>query len=448
MGSSSQPSKIMVVGEQANCRRLSEYLHDRGCNVVGVRDGASAVSQLESLGPDLVFVAEGVTGSALMRLLARAKRGPRPAHVVLLAPGEDIARALKALRLGIGSGSAEGAGLATEFFQIESPTVSHAAQPDEFPDLVGTSAAIHRVKTVIREVAGSELTVLIVGETGSGKGVAAKAVHELSGRASMPFVKVNCAALPETLLESELFGHEKGAFTGAHASKPGRFEFANGGSIFLDEISEMSPLLQAKLLQVLEEKRFMRVGGRSEIAVDVRIIAATNKNMADAMEAGQFRSDLYYRLNEVSVHMPALRERPEDIPLLARHLAVRFAEQYHRTCPGLPHDLQIRLMDYDWPGNVRELANVVKRAVVSGVDNVALLGGLGVRAQRGTHSSAGKRETPPNLRDVARRAALAAEREVILATLEQTKWNRAEAARLLGVAYKTLLNKMKDCDIR
>ena len=451
MGSSSQPNTIMVVGEQPSCRQLSRLLPNGRCRVVGVRDGASALSQLESLGPDLIFIGPGVSESALIQLLSRAKQGPCPAHVVMLAPGSDISRALNVLRCSVGQsgvGRAEGTAQATEFFHVSGGVhMPEQAAVDEFSQLIGNSDAMARAKQIIREVADSELTVLVVGDTGSGKGVAAKAVHDLSGRASNPFVKVNCAALPEALLESELFGHEKGAFTGAHTSKPGRFEFANGGTIFLDEISEMSPLLQAKLLQVLEDRRFMRVGGRAEIEVDVRIVAATNKNMAEAIRAGQFRSDLYYRLNEVSLHMPSLRERPEDIPELARHLARRFARQYRRECPELPHDLMQQLMAYDWPGNVRELANVVKRAVVSGTESVLFFGDLkgGVEPRRPRCDL--DSEKPRGLREVAHEAAVAAERELISTTLEHTKWNRAQAARLLGVSYKTLLSKMKESGI-
>jgi Nif-specific regulatory protein len=247
---------------------------------------------------------------------------------------------------------------------MRSPVPPDEALDAPLPDIIGDSPAMRAVYRLCRLVAPSPASVLLVGETGTGKELVARAVHRLSHRADGPYVRVNCGALSESLLESELFGHVKGAFTGAIDNKTGRFEAAHGGTIFLDEISSMSPKLQVKLLRVLQEREFERVGESRTIHVDTRVIAATNQFLEDEIEAGHFREDLYYRLNVVPIHLPPLRERREDIPALARFFLARYSEENRRDPPDLPVDVLKVLLARDWPGNVRELENCIERAVV------------------------------------------------------------------------------------
>ena len=320
----------------------------------------------------------------------------------------------------------------------------------EDPSLLGHSPMMRRVSEVVEHVADTSETVLIRGETGVGKEVVARAIHAASSRRERPFVKVNCAALPSDLLESELFGHEKGAFTGAYRRTVGQFEYANNGTILLDEIAELPLALQAKLLHVLDDHQFCRVGGLEIIRVDTRVIAATNRDLEQALSSGAFREDLYYRLSVVELHVPPLRERKEEIAVLASSFLARFNKQYRRAKELSPEILRL-LMNHPWPGNVRELENVIRRLVVLPNDDhvhEALLARprpSGVRP--GTADGgpvAWSAETVEGLREIARRGALEAERKALAEVLEQVQWNRVAAARVLKVSYKTLLNKISE----
>ena len=316
---------------------------------------------------------------------------------------------------------------------------------DHVPLLDG-SPPMRAIQTIVENVADTDATVLIRGESGVGKDLVARALHAASARRGGPFVKVNCAAIPPGLLESELFGHEKGAFTGAHRRKPGQFEYANKGTIYLDEIAELPQALQAKLLHVLQDFRFARVGGHAVIDVDARVIAATNRDLEHAMTRGEFREDLYYRLNVVEIRIPPLRERREEIPLLVASFLARFNAQYGRTKRLSPETLT-RLMEHAWSGNVRELENVIRRMVVL-TDGEQAFETLVARGRNG-HAAAA-RPAPlvtESLRDIARRGARDAERKALEAVLERVHWNRAEASRLLKVSYKTLLNKISECGL-
>ena len=303
------------------------------------------------------------------------------------------------------------------------------------------------IRTLIENIADTDATVPIRGESGVGKDLVARAIHAASTRRAGPFVKVNCAAIPSELLESELFGHEKGAFTGAHRRKPGQFEYANTGTLFLDEIAELPLALQAKLLHVLQDFRFTRVGGNGVIDVDARVIAATNRDLERAIDRGEFREDLYYRLNVVEIHVPPLRERREEIPLLASAFLSRFNEQYGRKKRLAPETLA-RLMEHSWSGNVRELENAIRRMVVLADGEQAFQTSLPRR--RSGHLAAAAAPTPAvteSLRDIGRRAAREAERKALAEVLDRVHWNRAEAARILKVSYKTLLNKISECEL-
>ncbi|MBC8458807.1 MAG: sigma-54-dependent Fis family transcriptional regulator [Deltaproteobacteria bacterium] len=294
--------------------------------------------------------------------------------------------------------------------------------------LVGQSEAIKHIMQCVAQVAPSDMTVFILGESGTGKDVVARLIHESSGKNPNAYVKVNCPAIPETLLESELFGHEPGAFTGADRRKPGRFELASGGTIFLDEIGNLSLSLQAKLLQVIEEKRFSRLGGIQNIDVDIRIIAATNAPIEEMVTQGRFRTDVYYRLNEYRIEMPPLRQRTEDIPLLVQHFLSLYGNTY--GCPELEisPDIMSLLIQYKWPGNVRELESLIQRFALDGNENSILesLKGFSIK------------KISPGVTEAVR----ITETQAILAALTEAKWNQRKAAELLGISYSSLRRRI------
>lgn len=292
--------------------------------------------------------------------------------------------------------------------------------------LVGESAAMQAVYALISRVAATDSTVILRGETGTGKELAARAIHRASARARQPFVVINCAALTETLLESELFGHEKGAFTGAIAQKKGKLELAHGGTVFLDEIAEISPVLQSKLLRALQEREFDRVGGTRSIRVDLRFIAATNQNLEAAVQEGRFRHDLYYRLNVISLTMPPLRERREDIPLLARYFAARYGGRCNRATTGISPEATSYLLNYEWPGNVRELENAIERAIVLATADCICPEDL-------PESILEVASPPVNIPAMYHDAVKQAKRRIIQDALEQAGGHYVEAAALLGL---------------
>ena len=317
-----------------------------------------------------------------------------------------------------------------------------------------TSSKMQPIRDLISKVAGTNTTVLVRGESGVGKEVVARALHKASPRAQKQFLKVNCAALPGELLESELFGHEKGAFTGAYRQKPGKFEAADGGTLLLDEIGEVPLRLQAKLLHVLQDGEFSRVGGEKIIDTDVRLIASTNRDLEAAMRAHQFREDLYYRLNVIEIRIPPLRERREEIPLLVEEFRRRFNAQYGRVVEIPPDTVRV-FVDYHWPGNIRELENAVKRIVVLGSARPVhqeIMGNLsrGVKPPVSSVAVPTATISPDaviSLKDIARQAARDAERVAIKEVLDRVHWNRAKAARLLQISYKALLYKIVQCGL-
>jgi two-component system response regulator AtoC len=344
--------------------------------------------------------------------------------------------------------------------------------------LLGRNEKMREVHDLITRVADTDVTVLIRGESGTGKELVARAIHHESPRRDKTFVKVNCAALPSELLESELFGFERGAFTGALQHKPGKFEFANHGTMFLDEISEMQPPLQSKLLQVLQDGEFARLGSRNDVHVDVRILAATNRDLELAVADGQFREDLFFRLNVVCITLPPLRQRRDEIPELTRLFLRQYGEHYNKPPQVLASDTLRLFAEYDWPGNVRELENLIKRAVILGTDESIrreLADAIAVRTLRPSPIPALQAREPAmpavtsppipaaagnpvasdacvavpagSLKDIARQAAREAEKELIYRTLQQTRWNRREAAEILGISYKALLYKIKEAEL-
>ena len=336
--------------------------------------------------------------------------------------------------------------------------MTQQGEPTDMSDaLLGlcNSGKMQPIRDLVSKVAVTNTTVLLRGESGVGKEIVARAIHKASPRAAKQFLKVNCAALPGELLESELFGHEKGAFTGAYRQKPGKFEAADQGTLLLDEIGEMPLRLQAKLLHVLQDGEFSRVGGEKIIDTDVRLIAATNRDLEASMRIHQFREDLYYRLNVIEIRVPPLRERREEIPVLVDHFIRKFNAQYGRTV-DVPAETLRAFVEYQWPGNIRELENAIKRIVVLGsarpvhVEIVSNLNGARPAAARpgGVVLEARPNpDAPISLKDIARQAARDAERVVIKDVLDRVHWNRAKAARLLQISYKALLYKIVQCGL-
>jgi two-component system, NtrC family, response regulator AtoC len=317
---------------------------------------------------------------------------------------------------------------------------------------LANSACMRRLDAIVHRIAAADVTVLIEGESGVGKDLVARTLHHRSPRTDRPFVKVNCAALPVTLLESELFGYDRGAFTGAEHRKLGKFEQAHTGTIFLDEISEMPLSVQAKLLHVLQDHQFSRLGSEHEMRVDVRVVAATNRDLAKYVGQGGFREDLFYRLNVMNIRVPALRERPEEIPILVEYFLAVYGRKHGRDRPRVEPATLERFVRYSWPGNIRELENVIQRIVVLGTDAVvAELGEAEVReetSEPGTSTACDGDDgawldDSLGLKEVVRRAAAVAERRALKRALERVRWRRVVAAQRLGISYKTLLEKIK-----
>ncbi len=314
-----------------------------------------------------------------------------------------------------------------------------------------TSEKMHRIKEIIDQVANTDVTVLIQGESGVGKEVVARSIHQNSLRRDKPFVKVNCAAIPQELLESEFFGYEKGAFTGAYRQKPGKFELANEDTIFLDEIVEIPISLQAKLLQVLQDREFSRLGGKKDVRVNVRVVAATNKDMEESVKNGHFREDLYYRMNVVNMHLPPLRERKEEIPVFTEYFLDKFRRKYNKKVKPFGEQVMQIFMQHNWSGNVRELENIVHRYVVLGSEEELadeLVVSMKLKQAREEKNGYLPRKLRPSLKEIQRQAIQKVENQVISEVLDKTNWNRKKSAELLKISYKALLYKIKECGIQ
>lgn len=464
---------LVVDEDNGMVRFLTSHLARRGFEVNTAANGEEAIRLLRVFGPSLVLLDIAAAGAQSIDTLERMKQIKRELYVIMLASNHDpelIFRASKAGADDYLSKPFEPKELDLRLNRVldKVRSVSEVSEvrqqvrrQGDFSMLFGTSPKMEEVKLTIEQVADTNATVLIRGESGTGKEVVARMIYSSSSRADKPFVKVNCAAIPSELLESELFGYEPGAFTGASRQKLGKFEQANYGTIFLDEISEMHPALQAKLLHVLQDGEFARLGGKRDISVDVRVLSATNKPLERQVEDGLFREDLFYRLNVVTIHIPPLRERREEIPVFLDFFLRKYSEYYGKQPAPFSDYAVSRMMQYAWPGNIRELENLVKRYTIVGneqqiirelsthkpiVSSVSAAPGpvLAPVAPSIVAPSNGKPELElPSLLEIGRRAAQLAEREAIERVLAQTRWNRRQAARILKVSYKALLNKLK-----
>lgn len=445
-------STILVVDDDlAHRTMLRTLLGGWGYNVAEADDGQNAIEAVRQKPFDLILMDIRMVRVSGLEALAEIKKLNPAIPIVIMTAYASVETAVKALKEGAYDYLTKPLDFDELKFTIER-AMEHTSLKEENrhlreslasqfnrQNLIGRSPAMARLMDTIAQVAPSEATVLITGESGTGKEMIAGAIHFNSLRKDGPFVKINCAAITETLLESELFGHEKGAFTGADRRKEGKFRQAEGGTIFLDEVSEMSPAMQVKLLRVLQEREITRVGGDEVIKVDVRVIAATNKDLLQEMEAGRFRDDLYYRLNVVTINVPPLRERREDIPLIAQHFLKMFAEKNHKSIKGFTPQVMDRLLKYNWPGNVRELMNAVERGVVLSRSDYLNKGEL-VLALR-DHILL---EEASSLKVSTEEMPLeAVEKEAIMKTLEMAGGNKSEAARRLGITRRTLHMKLK-----
>jgi two-component system response regulator AtoC len=322
---------------------------------------------------------------------------------------------------------------------------------DIFQIIFTNNSKMNKIKAIIDEIAKTDITVLIKGESGTGKELIAHSIHLNSHRKEKPFVKVNCAAIPRGLLESELFGFEKGAFTGAHIKKPGKFELANGGTILLNDIGDMDISIQAKLLQVLQDGMFSRLGGDGDLKVDTRVIATTKDHLEKTMMEGHFREDLFFRINVINITVPPLRDRKEQILPLSQYFLNVYKKKYSKEVQPFSSKLINSFKEYPWPGNIRELENIIKKIVIFGDGNTVLKNISDKRLDEGIHPESYENFSPNtkkekksfNLKDVGKKAAEVAEKEIILSTLQETHWNRKQAAKLLRVSYKALLYKVQ-----
>ncbi|HWF37203.1 MAG TPA: sigma 54-interacting transcriptional regulator [Candidatus Acidoferrales bacterium] len=456
---------LLAIRNEMAANALRGYLRARG-DVVELACEPDLHSAIRSGRPDLTFL-ELQDGEAPLASLRQAF--PDLGVVAVAPPNAAVAFAAaklgarELLTLPLDKSSLQ-QWLSRLFDGLPGPAISAAVEVETLPapeplpgfaNLFNSSPRMVEVRETIEKVANTSATVLIRGESGVGKEIAARLIFSRSQRSQKPFVKVNCAAIPNDLLESELFGYEAGAFTGAQRSKPGKFELADGGTLFLDEIGEMHPALQAKLLHALQDGEFARLGSKRDTAVDVRVICATNKLLEERVAAGMFREDLFYRINVVTVHIPPLRERPDEIPVLIRHFIEKYSALYERTVdPFEPTAMQV-FAKYAWPGNIRELENICKRYVIVGnasqiLREISLHSANSASKAILNGSSEAAADTvaaQPSLLEIGRQAAWQAERRAILDMLVKTRWNRREAATRLRVSYKALLNKINRMEL-
>jgi DNA-binding NtrC family response regulator len=450
----SRRGTVLVVDDEVGVRASIRAILEETCEILEAETGADALEILRSREVDLVMLDQRMPGELGIDVLPRVKAADPSTVVVVATAVHDVRTAVEALKRGawdyilkpfdvdgilmLAERALEKRALEREVLGLRSVLASSGSPAvDGFEGLVGRHPEMVRVYQMITQVAATPTTVLITGESGTGKELVARAIHQHSERSAQPFVAINVAAIPETLIESELFGHEKGAFTGAHARRLGRFELAHGGTIFLDEIGSLRLDLQTRLLRALQEREIERLGGSRPVPVDVRVLAATNVNLRQAVRDRVFREDLYYRLNVVPIQVPPLRDRREDVPRLVEHFVRKFARESRRDVRGVSAGALDALTRYDWPGNVRELENVIHRAVVLATGPVVHLQDVPLDVAMPESVSLRARDSLP-----LREACDEFERQYVLRTLERSGWNVSRTARQLGVHRNTVLTKL------
>ncbi len=447
---------ILVVDDTASTRTyLSDLLSSHGYTVDSLPSGEQAVGRLASgYSPAVILLDILMPGMDGLEVLTSVKKSHPAIPVIVLSSQGQTKTVVEAMKMGASDylvkpfeeeelqlaieNALEKQRLREEVKNLRQQLDQYA----EYADILSTSPRVLRIREIARQVADADVPVLLLGESGVGKEVVARFIHAQSARRDKQFIKLNCAAVPHDLLESELFGYERGAFTGALSEKPGKFELAGKGCILLDEIGDMSLQLQAKLLHVLQDGEYCRLGGKRSSRVEARILASTNKRIDEAIAKGEFREDLFFRLNVIRIEIPPLRERREDIPLLCNYFLQKYRDRYKSSLQQLPAELLDACLRYNWPGNVRQLENTVKRYLIL-PDLEAALAELKAPGSPAEVPS----KDPRTLHKVSAQAAEQAERELVLRTLEETNWNRKQAAVRLGICYKALLNRIKKWQI-
>jgi len=457
---------LLVIDDDKSFRSyLKTLLQSIGYRVTSFATGEEALEAIQKgFSPSLIILDIIMEGMSGIDVLKRLRELDDEIPVIMLTGVDQTQIIVEAMRMGASD-------YLVKPFEVEEleialrnvfekadlvdeiKTLRERLEKEERDPSIFYSAKMREIDDILRQVAETDVTVLILGESGVGKEIVARRVHSLSGRRDAPYVKVNCAALPHELLESELFGYEKGAFTGATKSKPGKFELAERGTIFLDEIGEMDLGTQAKLLQVLQDNEFSRLGGTQNIRVNVRVLAATNKNLETMVAKQQFREDLYYRLNVINVLVPPLRERKEEIPVFCDAFTKKYARQFNKKVQRLPETLMEAFQRHDWPGNVRELENMIKRYVVLG-DEKIIYNELASASRMPAESEVSldvqalfQHGGPLSLKEIDKRVAQKAERLLIAKVLQHTRGNKRKAAEVLDISYKALLYKIKECGL-
>lgn len=442
-----EPIILVADDEEAICTLLKKLLVKNGYQVIIAKDGQETVEKVKEETPDLLIMDLKMPGKDGLEVLKHLQEIGSSTTVIMMTANATVRTAVEAIKQGAYDYITKPFALDNLLLLVEKALACRRLTKEDaylrsnqqipFGGLVGQGSKMQEVYHFVNQVAPTDAKVLILGESGTGKELVAKAIHFASNRKDGPFVKVNCAALPENLLESELFGHEKGAFTGALNRKLGRFELAHRGTIFLDEIGEINQATQVKLLRVLQEQEFERVGGTCTVKVDVRVVAATNKDLEKEVEEGRFRDDLFYRLNVVSISLPPLRERKEDILLLAEHFLRKFNKAMNKEIKEVSEEAWHMLSSYSWPGNVRELENAIERAVVLSNGTVLLPSSLPAAVTR-------RKKDEEKKEEVKITSLKEAEKQLIMKTLEETGGNRTKAAKILGISLRTLQYKLKE----